>query len=1364
MSHVRRHSQFGSGTELFRGEVRRLRPVIVLYTIYCLAMMMMTGPAPASAATLPTGTNTVDTLVKPDGTQAYVLGSGTSTISVVSTTTNLVLYTIPLGVAVNTARDMDWYGTTGRIIVGTNTGRILSVNPTTSVVVTMVNNPAANYSVITADNHVAGTLAWGFDANTGWLTRFFTNGTVASVTPMPFAAAIELVEKKTKAGSPAAQDGYLVAVGNNAPGTASLWVFNRTTMTSFAPAIWGGGPNVTFSGVSTHYAAAYAYVSASQIGGGPSYLLSLDLTTMLFAPPAVATYAANTAVDVSTAGNFLYILLTQPTTGVLINIWDVGDPTLPMNVGNLPPNINVNPYGGLTTWMGPAGTLDDVKLVYANQGTGSDIWDYYDQKGVHIDPGLGGIPGGLDPTRTGSNPGIPEWEGVLCADCPPEETMARGSIAYPEYNNVSPGMPNTVSMVMYSTGEEVYTLPVLSVPGVGLDLELTLTYRSRLNWDYRYGNGWSLNQDVRLVTQPNSDEKYVNGRGRLDTYAWQTGGTYVKPFHYDMNLLIAGGTKSLTNRFGTVSTFDAAGYRTSIADRYGNTITYTWLSDKLVGITDTLGRYTTLTYDTTGRLSSVTDFGGRTWSFSYDYLGRLRWTRTPTSTQFPTGRMQWFSYAPNNADARLKDNLVHVGSGRNEKVQTLTYGSNDLATIETIGPASYSINYTPSAQKAQVTDRSGNVTEWTFGTAALPTRIEVFTRGLRPSEPASYVMTQVVTAAGLPQHRVYPRGNRDDFTYDGSLNLTEVRRKLTNTSSTSSTDLVQAWEFLGAYNQVTKYTDPKGNITTYTVDGSGNTTQVNRPTVSSPASQTITETLAWDSRGRITSATDGAGRVTTLAYHTAGSQTGYLQSIRRDPSGLNVTTTFAYDQFGNVTSITDPRNNATALTVDAEGYVTQIQAPSPLSYRTKLTYDADRNVTKAEVENIDRKGAVDPTTPWIDTTYAFDLISRLTAKTVRLTAAVTATTSYEFDGSGLLTKITHPEGNQETFEYDERQLLFKATRGFGTADASTIQIDYDDNGRRSKVTDGRGNASTYLYDLFNRRERVTNALGHYTTLAWDKNSNVTQVAAYSSGSALMMRSSYGFDQIDRMWQLVEDRFGTGLTTTYPTTTIKRDAGHLVTEVKDPLNRATARTYDTAGRLLTLTDAAGNVVTYAYDANGNVTQVADTQIPTTGSSETFVTQFVYDALNRRTSTKEIDRLNASNILTTTFEFDSRSNLAFRTDAEGHPARWTYDLASRLTKYERALTVGTPIDNFLTTIDEEFAYDKNHRLATVTDDNFRATAYEYDTLSRLKKTTFAEPRHRGDQQGYGPDDRHVPHRSAGPAGREGHQRRRDDALLA
>ena len=131
-------------------------------------------------------------------------------------------------------------------------------------------------------------------------------------------------------------------------------------------------------------------------------------------------------------------------------------------------------------------------------------------------------------------------------------------------------------------------------------------------------------------------------------------------------------------------------------------------------------------------------------------------------------------------------------------------------------------------------------------------------------------------------------------------------------------------------------------------------------------------------------------------------------------------------------------------------------------------------------------------------------------------------------------------------------------------------------------------------------------------------------------------------------------------------------------------------------------------------------MAETDLPAGGGSETFVTEFDFDVLNRVTERREIDRLSGQNVLTTLFGYDSRSNLTWRVDAEGHPVRWTYDLASRLVLYERALSVGQQIDQFLTQIDEAFAYDGNDRLTSLTDDNFHSTAYQYDARDRPTRT--------------------------------------------
>ena len=65
-----------------------------------------------------------------------------------------------------------------------------------------------------------------------------------------------------------------------------------------------------------------------------------------------------------------------------------------------------------------------------------------------------------------------------------------------------------------------------------------------------------------------------------------------------------------------------------------------------------------------------------------------------------------------------------------------------------------------------VVDRRRTTTEWTFGAFGMPIRVEVFTKGLRQGEPASYVTTYAMNGTtGLVTHVVYPGGNRTDYTY-----------------------------------------------------------------------------------------------------------------------------------------------------------------------------------------------------------------------------------------------------------------------------------------------------------------------------------------------------------------------------------------------------------------------------------------------------------------------------------------------------------------------------------------------------------------------------------------------------------------------
>ena len=1293
--------------------------------VLCFAL----GHIPVSnAATIPTGPTPVDTVIRPDGSAAYVLDQGDSTVCVVDTATNQQTGMWPLGLPPGTVQDFDWHAGSQQLHIGCSNGSVLSLDPATGLVTTIIPTTGANYKVIVAENRNPGILGWGVDVNTGSLDQFLPGGIVTPVMPMFVGTEVELVAKRVDSQAPTPWDDFLLLVGTGGGGTTpTVGAYDRVSGAPPWYATWIGQPATT-TGITTS-TMGQAYVSATDPVTNDGLLLQYLLPTTSFAVPPISTFVGVPANDLDMAGPFVTVMLADPG-GIRIRTFDAADPNNVLDAGGLlvDPTLFAGP--SCATWGDAVGDLDGIYFLGVDGTQGATGQDYGGVRDIWVDPPLGTF-GALTPYPVPtSSYEVLASEAIPCLDCPPREVDGRGSLDGADTGGGYPGTGSILS-VQYSTAEEIRTIPLVRVPGVGMDLDLTLTYRSRRDFDYRYGQGWTLNQDVRLRTEPNGDKTYSNGYGRLDTYTFVPGGTYLPPIHYDTTLGVQGATTTITNRFGKVSTFsNATGQRTSLADRYGNAITYTWTGDRLTAITDTLGRTYTLNYGPSGRLSSIVDFGGRTWTFSYDYLGQLRSITTPATTQFPQGRTTWFSYSGNNTDVRFRSNLLRVWSPKGDVIQTLAYDGFDRVTGETIGDGTYAMSYAVPATNlvTTVTDPSGTTFAWTFDPSGMPLKKEVFTRGLRQNEPASYVTTYAINATTkLVDHVVLPRGNRIDYTYDNSLNLIEVRRKEADVPGHGATDIVQTWAYAGAFNQATQYTDPQGNTTVYTVDGSGNTTQIAYPTVTSPANQTITETFTFDPQGRILTATDGTNRSVAFAYYTAGPQTGYLQTVTRDPAGLALTTTFGYDQYGNVTSIQDPRSNTVSVTVDAENFVTEVQAPSPLNYRRRVTYDANRSVASVEVENIDRQGNQDGTTPWITTTYAYDVLGRLVQRTVPLTAATDAVTTYEYDGLGNLTLVVDAENGRTTYAWDERQLLWKATMGEGTAVEGTIEYTYNENGSLVTVKNPRGYETQSTYDLFDRRTQVTNALSHYTTFQYDASSNLTVVEAYDSQATLLARTTRYFDEVDRLWKTVRDRFGPGLTASYPQTVVTRDAAHRVTQVTDPLSNSTSYQYDGAGRLTQVLDAAGNHRDFTLDANGNVTTLSVTDIPAAGPSETFVTEFDYDVLNRRTERREIDRLNGQNILTTTFEYDSRSDLTFRTDAENHPVRWTYDLASRLVTYERALQIGQSIDDFTQAIQETFAYDAMGRLTALTDDNYNSTGYSYDARGQLTQTTYADTRY-------------------------------------
>ena len=103
----------------------------LLASVFLVALCFLLGQVPTTgAATIATGPIPIDTVIRPDGSAAYILNQGDSSISVVDTATNQVVAIHMLGVPPGTCSDLDWHATTSLLHVGLNSGGLLSVDPT----------------------------------------------------------------------------------------------------------------------------------------------------------------------------------------------------------------------------------------------------------------------------------------------------------------------------------------------------------------------------------------------------------------------------------------------------------------------------------------------------------------------------------------------------------------------------------------------------------------------------------------------------------------------------------------------------------------------------------------------------------------------------------------------------------------------------------------------------------------------------------------------------------------------------------------------------------------------------------------------------------------------------------------------------------------------------------------------------------------------------------------------------------------------------------------------------------------------------------------------------------------------------------
>uniref|UniRef100_UPI0010F824D7 RHS repeat domain-containing protein n=1 Tax=Escherichia coli TaxID=562 RepID=UPI0010F824D7 len=304
---------------------------------------------------------------------------------------------------------------------------------------------------------------------------------------------------------------------------------------------------------------------------------------------------------------------------------------------------------------------------------------------------------------------------------------------------------------------------------------------------------------------------------------------------------------------------------------------------------------------------------------------------------------------------------------------------------------------------------------------------------------------------------------------------------------------------------------------------------------------------------------------------------------------------------------------------DSDGRVTEQLNPAGLSYtyqyekdRITITDSLNRREVlhtqgEAGLKRVVKKEHADGSV----TQSQFDAVGRLKAQT----DAAGRTTEYSPDVvTGLITRITTPDGRASAFYYNHHSQLTSATG----PDGLEMRRKYDEYGRLIQETAPDGDITRYRYD--NPHSDLPcatdDATGSRKTMTW---SRYGQLLTFTDCSGYVTRYDH-------------DRFG-------QVTAVHREEG---------LSQYHA--YDSRGQLTAVKDTQGHETRYEYNIAGDLTAVIAPDGSRNGTQ--------YDAWGKAICTTQGG-------LTRSMEYDAAGRVIRLTSENGSHTTFRYDVLDRLT---------------------------------------------------------------------------------------------------
>lgn len=533
----------------------------------------------------------------------------------------------------------------------------------------------------------------------------------------------------------------------------------------------------------------------------------------------------------------------------------------------------------------------------------------------------------------------------------------------------------------------------------------------------------------------------------------------------------------------------------------------------------------------------------------------------------------------------------------------------------------------------------------------------------------------------------------------------------------------------------------------------------------SPSRQ-LTESISYDSQGRMVLTTNAKGETTSYEYgdsthpgnltrvvtnlpggRTSITEYAYSDSAYAFPTGttqkytqngtqITSTTTQTYEYlWGNIVNQTDPLGKATVYEYDNQGRVTKITYPQStgkngsytLEDRYIYTYPTLNGVGVFKIENDKYKnGALVYATAdfydshgnlidsavwdfernaWTETKNQFNTYGQLAVTT----DANNNQTSYSFDAWNRLNHLQDAQGNKQQYQYDivnrTRISYFMPSGGARENDYSET---YDQWGRvilRKGWPGGLANTpitEQYEYDLVGNCTKVIDPRNNQTDFQYDALNRVTKVT-----NALGEQNDYGYDRLGGLSTLQQYDGSTTFTTTKG-----YDERGLQISKQEPLGNSYTYQYNQRGQLSQANDPKGRTAANQYYDDGRLSQttVANSSLtlyytPLGGTERYYLTGDGESLDYDFYSTGLVKNKKVADF-TTNFTYDLAGNLTQMTDPFSLLTSYQYDNLNR----PQTITVGGK------TFTYEYYGDGMIKAVNYPDASIR-TEYTYDNINRL-----------------------------------------------